>query len=70
MHQRRSWNLECWFLLREENPWSKDENPHVTPGLGIKPRVGVPSLGGGGGGDSNWWLAHVTPSKIKSKTFN
>ena len=23
---RSNWNLECWFLRREKNPGSKDEN--------------------------------------------
>ena len=44
-----NWNLECWFLWREETlrAWRKtlgvemrtnnNLNPHVLPGLGMKP---------------------------------
>ena len=43
-----NWNLECWFLWREETgehgekpsePGTKTSklNPHVTPGRGIEP---------------------------------
>ena len=45
-----NWNLECWFLWREENQrtlrktlrtgprTNNNLNPHVTPGPGIEPR--------------------------------
>ena len=44
-----NWNLECWFLWREENRRTRRKtlgagtrtnnklNPHVTPGPGIEP---------------------------------
>ena len=47
---RSDWNLECWFLLREENGRTQREtrgvgtrtnnklNACVTPGLGVEPR--------------------------------
>ena len=46
---RSNWNLECWFLWREENRRTRRKtlgagkrtnnklNPHVTPGPGIEP---------------------------------
>ena len=45
-----NWNVKCWFSLRGENRRAKRKtigagtqtnnklNPHVTPGMGIKPR--------------------------------
>ena len=51
-----NWNLECWFLRREENRRTRRKtlgarertnnklNPHMTPGPGIEP---VP----------HWWEA-------------
>ena len=50
MESRSNWNLECWFLWREENRRARGKtlgartrtnnklNPHVTPGPGIEPR--------------------------------
>ena len=59
--RRSNWNLDCWFLWREENRRTRRKtlragmrtnnklNPHMTPDLGIEP-------------GSYWWEVSALPS--------
>ena len=60
---RSNWNLECWFLWKEENRRTRRKtlgartrtknklNPHMTPGPGIEP-------------GTHWWEASALTTAL------